>query len=158
MLEWFFSEQKKMNIGMRGKVNQITDKLTEAQKYAISIRPKIGGFPVLAEVLRKSGVQLNRWSLPSCQSIFLMKEGAVVQQGTPLVTGTHEIPNFDREALIKAIRADQEGRSTFSDFLLSAWKAGVVGYDVDFTGRKVIYYGANGDSYLEEYPAVEVKT
>lgn len=138
-------------------MNKITDKLTEAQKYAMSIRPKIGGFPVLAEVLRQAGVQMNRWSLPSCQSVFLMKEGAVVQQGTPLVTGVHEIPKFDREALITALRTDQEGRSTFPEFLQAAWKAGVVGYDADFAGRKVIYYGATGESYLEEYPSVEVK-
>jgi uncharacterized protein YbcV (DUF1398 family) len=137
-------------------MNTIIDKLTEAQKYAMSIRPKIGGFPVLAEVLRQAGVQMNRWSLPSCQSVFLMKEGSVVQQGTPLVTGVHEIPKFDRDALVTALRTDQEGRSTFPEFLQSAWKAGVVGYDVDFTGRKVTYYGATGESYLEEYPAIKV--
>ncbi len=138
-------------------MNKITEKLIEAQKYAMSIRPKIGGFPVLAEVLRQAGIQMNRWSLPSCQSVYLMKEGSVVQQGTPLVTGTHEIPRFARDALITAIRTDQEGRSTFPEFLQAAWKAGVVGYDADFAGRKVTYYGSQGESYLEEYPAVEVK-
>ncbi len=136
----------------RISMNKLTEKLTEAQKYAMSIRPKVGGFPVLAEVLRQAGVQKNRWSLPSCQSVFTMKEGAVVQQGTPLVTGTHEVPKFDRDAVIQAIRTDQEGRSTFPEFLLAAWKAGVVGYDVDFIGQTVIYYGAADESYLEEYP------
>lgn len=138
-------------------MSQLIDKLTAAQKYAMSIRPSVGGFPVLAEVLRQADVLMNSWSLPSCQSTYLMKEGSVVQQGTPLVKGTHEIPKFDRQALINAIRTDQEGRSTFPEFLQSAWKAGVVGYDADFTGRKVTYYGASGESYLEEYPAVEVK-
>lgn len=138
-------------------MSKLTDKLTEAQKYAMSIRPKVGGFPILAEVLRQAGVQMNRWSLPSCQSVYLMEEGAVVQQGTPLVIGTHEIPEFDREALIAAIRTDQEGRSTFPEFLLAAWKAGVVRYDADFVGRKVIYYSSHGESYLEEYPAAQVK-
>lgn len=136
-------------------MGQIADTLVEAQKVAMSIRPKVGGFPVFAEVLRQAGVQMNRWTLPSCQSVYLMKDGAVVQQGTPLVLGTHEIPKFDRAALVKAIRADQEGRSTFPEFLRSAWHAGVVGYDADFVGRTVSYYGANGESYLEQYPAVE---
>lgn len=135
----------------------ITEKLIEAQKYAMSIKPKIGGFPVLAEVLRQSGVKMNHWSLPSCQSIYLMKEGSVVQQGTPLVNGTYEIPIFNKEALITAIRTDQEGRSTFPEFLQSAWEAGVIAYDVDFVARKVTYYGVNGESYLEEYPAVEIR-
>ena len=99
---------------------------------------------------------MNRWSLPSCQSVYTMKEGAVVQQGTPLVIGAHEIPKFDRDALIAAIRIDQEGRCTFPEFLQAVWQAGVVGYDADFTNRKVIYYAATGENYLEEYPAVEV--
>ena len=136
---------------------KLTEKLSEAQKYAMSIRPRVGGFPVLAEVLRQAGVQMNRWSLPSGQSVYVMKEGAVVQQGTPLVLGLNEIPKFDREALITALRKDQEGKSTFPEFLQSAWRAGVVGYDVDFIGRKVTYYGVGGESYLEEYPAVELK-
>jgi uncharacterized protein YbcV (DUF1398 family) len=137
-------------------MTKITDKLLEAQKYAISIRPKAGGFPVLAEVLRQAGVRMNRWSLPSCQSVYVMEEGSVVQQGTPLITGTLEIPRFDREALITALRTDQEGRSTFPEFLQATWKAGVIGYDVDFAAHKVIYYGVDGDSYSEEYPAVPV--
>ncbi|NUM59869.1 MAG: DUF1398 family protein [Bdellovibrionaceae bacterium] len=138
-------------------MNKITEKLTEAQKYAMLVRPKVGGFPFVAEVLRQAGVQINRWSLPACQSVYLMKEGAVVQQGIPLVTGTHEIPKFDRDVLITAIRSDQEGRSSFSEFLMAAWNAGVVGYDVDLSARKVTYYGSSGEIYMEEYPAVEVK-
>ncbi|RUQ92386.1 DUF1398 domain-containing protein [Legionella septentrionalis] len=138
-------------------MNQLIEKLIDAQKYAISIRPKIKGFPVLAEVLRQAGVEKNRWSLPSCQSTYIMKEGSVMQLGAPLVTGTHEVPKFDRTALITAIRSDQEGRSTFPEFLQSAWNAGVVGYDVNFVDREVVYYGVNGEKYVEEYPAVEVK-
>lgn len=137
-------------------MSQIVENLTQAQNYAMSIRPIVGGFPFLAEALRQAGVLLNRWSLPSCQSIYLMKNGAVVQQGAPLASGTCEVPKFDREALVAAIRADQQGFSAFPEFLNATWKAGVVGFDVDFVGRKVSYYGVNGESYLEEYPAVEL--
>lgn len=130
--------------------------LTEAQQYAMSIRSEAGGFPVLAEVLRQAGVRINRWTLPSCQAIYLMKEGSVVQQNAPLVTATHPIPRFDEAALIAALRKNQEGRSTFPEFLQASWAAGVVGYDVDFDRRNVRYYGADGESYTEEYPAVVV--
>lgn len=139
-------------------MSTIADKLIEAQKYAMSIRPKVGGFPVLAEALRQAGVQINRWSLPSCQSVYVMKEGSVVQQGTPLVMGVHEIAKFDRDALIKALRVDQEGKSTFPQFLEATWKAGVTDYEVDFNERKCTYFGARGESYTEEYPIVELKT
>ncbi len=52
--------------------------LQAAQQRAMSIRPKVGGFPYLAEALRQAGVTRNQWSLPSCQSLFLTNEGSVV--------------------------------------------------------------------------------
>jgi uncharacterized protein YbcV (DUF1398 family) len=64
------------------------ENLLAAQKRAIAGQPKVGGFPYLAETLRR---------------------------------------------------------------------AGVVRYDVDFTARRVIYYGCHGEEYVEDYPAVEVK-
>jgi uncharacterized protein YbcV (DUF1398 family) len=94
--------------------------------------------------------------LPSCQSVYLTEHGAVVQQGTPLVTGVADVPPFDREALIRALRTDQAGNSTFPEFLAATWRAGVVRYDVDFAARKVAYYGARDEAYVEDYPAVEV--
>lgn len=134
-----------------------TGKLIAAQKLAMSIRPAVGGFPVLAEVLRQSGVLKNHWTLPACQSVYVMETGNVIQQGVPLVTGLVDVPKFDREALINAIRFDQNGEGTFPEFLEATWKSGVVGYEVDFIERKVTYYGASGESYVEEYPAVEVQ-
>lgn len=74
----------------------------------------------------------------------------------PIVSGAYEFPKFNREALIKAIRDDQQGRIVFPEFLSRAWEAGVVGYDVDFTQRKVTYFGVEGESYMEEYSAVEI--
>jgi len=138
-------------------MSKAIENLMEAQKFAMSIRPKVGGFPVLAETLRLAGVTRNIWSLPSCQSIYLTKLGAVVNQGTPLTSGASDIPKFDQAALIRALRIDQNGESTFPQFLKASWEAGVVGYDVDFEKRKVTYYGAQGESYVEDYPTVEVR-
>ncbi len=137
-------------------MNAAIENLITAQQYAMKIRPKVGGFPYLAEVLRLAGVTRNRWHLPSCQSIYLTKLGAVVNQGTPLVVNMAEIPQFNQEALLRALRIDQSGASTFSEFLKSAWEAGVVSYDVDFHGRNVTYFGVFGESYTEEYPAIKV--
>jgi len=133
------------------------DKLEAAQRKAMAIRPKVGGFPYLAETLRQAGVTHNIWSLPSAQSLYITKNGSVVTLGKPLVSGTVDVPPFDREALIAALRTDQAGNSTFPEFLAASWRAGVVRYDVDFSARSVSYYGANGEEYVEKYPAVEVK-
>lgn len=133
-----------------------TENLAKAMQTAMSTRPKVGGFPHLAETLRSAGVTHNIWTLPSCQSIYLTKFGSVVTQGTPLVTGQADVPNFDRDGLIRAIRADQAGESSFPEFLTACWQAGVIRYDVDFEGRKVSYFGAQDETYIEVYQAVAV--
>jgi len=130
--------------------------LERAMKRGAEIRPKVGGFPYLAETLRRAGVTRNVWNLPACQSLFLTSEGPVVMQGAPLTSGLADVPSFDRDALIKALRTDQAGESTFPEFLKASWNAGVVRYDVDFAARKVAYYGCNGEEYVEEYARVEI--
>lgn len=135
-------------------MNEAIANLQAAQQRAMAGRPCVGGFPFLAETLRDAGVTRNVWQLPSCQSLYLTTSGAVVQQGTPLVSGTADVPPFDQQALITALRTDQAGASTFPEFLAATWNAGVVSYDVDFMERCVTYYGSAGESYVEHYPAV----
>ncbi|MGA6985358.1 MAG: DUF1398 family protein [Terriglobales bacterium] len=130
--------------------------LQAAQQRAMAGRPKVGGFPYLAETLRRAGVTRNLWYLPACQSLYLTQDGPVATLGSPLSSGTVDVPPFNREALIAALRTDQAGKSTFPEFLAATWRAGVVRYDVDLLGRKVAYYGCNGEEYIEDYPAVEV--
>ena len=137
-------------------MSKAIDTLTEAMKTAEAIRPRVGGFPYLAEVLRKAGVTRNIWSLPSGQSLFLTEQGPVVMQGNPLVSGAVDVPFFDEERLIRALRADQAGESSFPEFLEASWRAGVVRYDVDFESRTVCYQGCNGEEYIEAYPAVTI--
>ncbi|QHN04157.1 DUF1398 domain-containing protein [Granulicella sp. WH15] len=137
-------------------MSKAIDNLTEAMKFAGANRPRVGGFPYLAEVLRKAGVTRNVWSLPSCQSLYLTQEGPVVMQGAPLINGAVDVPAFDEKALIKALRVDQAGESTFPEFLDATWRAGVIRYDVDLEGRTVAYQSWNGDEYIEAYPAVVV--
>jgi uncharacterized protein YbcV (DUF1398 family) len=133
------------------------ENLKAAQQRAMAIRPKVGGFPVLAETLRQAGVRNNYWYLPAAECLFLTDLGPVVSQGTPLVTGWADVPSFDRDAVIRAIRTDQAGKSTFPEFLKAIWAAGVVRYEVDFDARTVIYYGCDGQDYREAYPAVSLE-
>jgi len=132
------------------------ENLEAAQRRAMAGRPKIGGFPHLAETLRRAGVTRNVWTLPAAQSLYVTKDGSVVTQGTPLASGTVDVPPFNREALIAALRTDQAGKSTFPEFLAASWRAGVVRYDVDYSARTVSYYGSNDEEYVERYPTVDV--
>lgn len=132
------------------------ENLQQAFAKAMSIRPKVGGFPVLAETLRRAGVTKNVWNLPGCQSMYYTTKGTLVQQGQPLVSGFSEVPDWNEEALIEAIRRDQAGESEFSEFLTSTWQAGVVSYVVDFEARTCTYFGSKGEAYCEEYMSVDL--
>ncbi|WP_158906027.1 DUF1398 domain-containing protein [Burkholderia sp. L27(2015)] len=135
-------------------MSQAIANLEAAQQRAMAGRPKVGGFPYLAETLRRAGVKSNVWFLPACESLYLTDDGPVVVQGTPLLSGAADVPQFDQAALIRALRVDQAGKGTFAEFLLASWQAGVVRYEVDLTARKVTYYGCHDESYVETYPAV----
>lgn len=137
-------------------MSKAIENLRAAQARAMRVRPAIGGFPYLAEALRQAGVIRNEWTLPTCQSLYETTDGSVVQLGQPVATETTEVPSFDREALIRALRADQEGRSVFPQFLTDAWNAGVIRYEVDFAKRHVRYFGAGGETYVEDYPRVDL--
>lgn len=132
------------------------EKLQTAQKKAMENKPKVGGFPYLAETLRQAGVLSNTWTLPACQSLYVLEDGPVVFQGTPIVSGMADVPAFNETALISAIRADQAGESTFPEFLEATWHAGVIWYTADFIKRTVTYGGIRGETYVESYPAVEL--
>ena len=137
-------------------MSKAVENLESAQRRGMAGRPKVGGFPYLAETLRRAGVTRNFWFLPACQSLFLTEHGPVVVQGASLLTGIADVPAFNRETLITALRTDQAGKSTFPEFLAASWRAGVVRYEVDFSARRVVYFGCNGEEYTESYPAVDI--
>jgi uncharacterized protein YbcV (DUF1398 family) len=137
-------------------MSTITDTIQSAQRRAAEIRPNVGGFPVLAEVLRHAGIHRSEWTLPAGQTVYLTDAGAVVEPATPLISTISDVPAFDRDAVIDALRADQAGHTTFPQFLTAIWSAGVTRYVVDLDRRTVTYHGIDDSTYVESYPAVEI--
>ncbi|WP_407554639.1 DUF1398 family protein [Streptomyces sp. Pv4-95] len=137
-------------------MSSATMRLHAALERAAVVRPEVGGFPYLAEALRQAGVTRCRMAVPSNAMLYLTDAGPVAVQGEPLATGMVDVAPFNRQALLTALRTDQAGESTFPEFVQGCWKAGVVRYDVDLDARQCVYYGADGDSYTESYPAVEI--
>ena len=128
-----------------------------ARARGMRVRPKVGGFPWLAEALRSAGIERLEFVVPSMTSVYVTSRGDVVEQGAPVVTGSAMVAPFDRDALIAALRADQQGLSTFPEFVTAAWRAGVLSWTVDLVARTCTYRSARGgESYVESYPAVEL--
>lgn len=138
-------------------MSKAIENLEAALKRAIASRPQVGGFPYFAETLRLAGVTRNIWLLPACQSLYLTNDGPIVAQGAPLLSGMMDVPLFNHEALVRALRTDQAGKSTFPEFLADAWRSGVVRYEVDFVSRSVAYFGCNGEKYVESYLNVDIE-
>jgi uncharacterized protein YbcV (DUF1398 family) len=137
-------------------MSTLTDTIHNAQRRAAEIRPAVGGFPVVAEVLRQAGVRRNERTLPAGQNVYVTDTGAAIEPTVSLVSELSDVPAFDRDAVIDAIRADQAGHTTFPEFLAAIWAAGVTGYVVDLDQRTVTYSGIDDKTYVESYPAVEV--
>jgi uncharacterized protein YbcV (DUF1398 family) len=137
-------------------MSTLTDSVQSAQRKAARIRPKVGGFPVLAEVLRQAGIHRHERTLPAGQSVYVTDRGVVVEPAVSLVSEMSEVPAFDRDALVGAIRADQAGETGFPEFLAAICAAGVTGYVADFDRRTVSYRGIDNATYVESYPAVEI--
>lgn len=133
------------------------DKIAAAYKWALVNRPKVNGFPYLAEALRRAGVIRYVYNLPSNQCIFFTKEGQVVNQTESSASGMRDVPRFDKEAFLKVLRTTQVGDSTFPEFLKGAWESGIIGYEAALVDRKVTYFGAAGETYVEDYPAVQIE-
>jgi uncharacterized protein YbcV (DUF1398 family) len=137
-------------------MSEAIERLQGAMRRAAAGRPRVGGFPYLAETLRRAGVMRNLWYLPACESGYLTERGHVVTVGTPLAAGTLEVPPFDRAALIRALGADQDGESTLPEFLAAAWSAGVIRYEVDFKARTCSYWDVSGEEYVESYATIDI--
>lgn len=118
--------------------------------------PAGAGFPHLAKTLLTYGVHLVEWVLPAAQATYVTNEGTVVQLGEPVVVGMYDVPDFDEDALLAALRTDQAGGFTLPEFLAAAWAAGCVRYVVDLDDRVVVYEGAAGETYTQEYPDVDL--
>lgn len=60
--------------------------------------------------------------------------------------------DFSASGVAAAVRAVQAGTIRYKQFCRQAMEAGCVGYLVSIAGRRVVYYGRNGDTHVEHFP------
>ncbi len=66
--------------------------------------------------------------------------------------------DFSASAVEAAVRQSQRNEHTYLDFIRKTMAAGCVGYFVQITGRRVIYFGRNGEPHVEHFPPAPVNT
>lgn len=62
---------------------------------------------------------------------------------------------FSAEKVIAAIRASQAGQIKYKQFIDQILAAGCVYYITYITGKKVVYFGRNGEAHTEHFPQVK---
>ena len=61
-------------------------------------------------------------------------------------------PAFTADGVAAAVRAIQQQKIQYREFCERIAQAGCVGYIVSMAGRRAVYYGRTGDSYVEPFP------
>ncbi|WP_397571660.1 DUF1398 domain-containing protein [Schlesneria sp. T3-172] len=83
--------------------------------------------------------------LPSGQSLV------VASPHEPFPTGGE----FLVAAVQDAVGQSQRNEHSYCDFVRKTMAAGCVGYFVQISGRRVIYFGRNGESHVEHFPGAD---
>jgi uncharacterized protein YbcV (DUF1398 family) len=61
---------------------------------------------------------------------------------------------FSADGVLAAVRSIQAGRTKYLTFCRQIMEAGCVGYLVSMQGRRAVYYGRSGETYVEPFPGI----
>ena len=109
-------------------------------------------FPEAVKRLASTGVERYCADLVRLEKFYYSAEGRTHTEPIPLKDAPAIGGPFLVESVKEAIRAIQQGKIDYPEFLKRIMKAGVVYYDVFIGGRKVIYTGRGGDFHAEIFP------
>jgi uncharacterized protein YbcV (DUF1398 family) len=114
-------------------------------------------FPEIVGSLTQIGVERYHADYSRQEITYYFPDGdsLVVAVPHPSNATADEFSSFAVEA---AVRQSQRNEHTYLDFIRKTMAAGCVGYFVQITGRRVIYFGRNGESHVEHFPPAPVKT
>ncbi len=114
-------------------------------------------FPEIVGKLASIGVERYHADYSRQEITYYMpdNESIVVTTPHPL----HIIAQgFSGANVGSAVRQSQRNEHSYLDFIRKTAEAGCVGYFVQITGRRVIYFGRDGESHVEYFPSAPVET
>lgn len=108
-------------------------------------------FPEVVSRLMEIGLERYHTDLILSQKTFYMPDGtAEIVSGKSVKTVPAQV--FDAPGVEKAVRTIQGGSIGYREFCERIAAAGCAGYFVSLAGRRAVYYGRSGDSYVEWFP------
>lgn len=109
-------------------------------------------FPEVVSRLTALGVERYHTDYSRHEVTYYFPDGQSLVVPSPHehhATGT----TFSAAHVQSAIRQSQRNEHTYADFVRKTMTAGCIGYFVQITGRRAIYFGRNGESHVELFPA-----
>jgi uncharacterized protein YbcV (DUF1398 family) len=108
-------------------------------------------FPDIVEALMQAGVERYHADLLRAEKTYYLPSGESHRlEAAPIAA----VPPaaFTAEGVAAAVRAIQQQQIKYREFCERIARAGCVGYFVSLAGRRAVYYGRSGDSYIEPFP------
>lgn len=108
-------------------------------------------FPEIVGKLIEAGVERYHVDYSRRETTYYLTDGDSLVVATP--HPAHTTPaRFSSDSVEVAVRQSQRHEHAFLDFIRKTMNAGCVGYFVQITGRRVIYFGRNGEMHMEHFP------
>jgi uncharacterized protein YbcV (DUF1398 family) len=126
---------------------------TEVMRHALA--GSLAGqltFPQVVGMLAEAGVESYRVDFITHSDVFYLADGRTHAEPMP-PTSAPVATDLDTAELAIIIRAAQADTLRYPEFVDRAIAAGVAAYQVFITGRKVIYFGRQGDVHVEHFPS-----
>jgi uncharacterized protein YbcV (DUF1398 family) len=114
-------------------------------------------FPEVVSRLAAIGVERYHADYSRQEITYYLADGdshVVAAPHAPHAIGT----TFLSSAVESAVRQSQRNEHSYVDFVRKTMEAGCIGYFVQITGRRAIYFGRNGDNHVEHFPLAPVVT
>lgn len=112
-------------------------------------------FPEIVDRLARIGVERYHADYSRREITYYLTDGDSLVVATPHPCHITAV-EFTASAVEAAVLQSQRNEHTYLDFIRKTMAAGCVGYFVQIAGRRVIYFGRNGDLHVEHFPSVPI--
>ncbi|HEY5306711.1 MAG TPA: DUF1398 family protein [Pseudolabrys sp.] len=126
-----------------------TETIAECMKLSFADTP----FPLVVQKLAGAGVTGYSADLIALRKTYYGAAAQSVDEPVPLTGSPVIAASFDSKAVAATVKAIQQKKIGYAEFLRQIMQAGCARYSVFFGGRKAMYFGRNGEFYTEPFPA-----
>ena len=108
-------------------------------------------FPEVVMKRMQAGVERYHADLLRAEKIYYLLSGESLRVAAGPIEAT-PANDFVAAGVEAAVRAIQHQKIQYREFCERIAQAGCVGYMVSLAGRRAVYYGRSGESYVEPFP------